>query len=180
MSNHDTAQKVKDMSADQRGQVKKNLYGIIFKSLAVLALLGVAGVFLTADDAGTELARYQNEGVVSQALVVAMDEGNKVRVVHTPESTTPFAALGDTVQVADLPVPTAGASTGTVIMTTDGFTHVKVGDVITVVNTPYEPAFPKTLESITAEPSNSYLIWMAVLAVLAVALWMIGRAASKR
>ena len=180
MSNHDTAQKIKDMNTEQRGQVKKNLYGLIFKSLAVLALLGVAGVFLTADDAGTERARYQNEGVVSQALVVAMDEGSKARVVHTPDSGVSFAALGDTVQVADLPVPTAGASTGTVIMSTEGFAHVKVGDVITVVNTPYEPAFPKTLESLTAEPSNAYLIWMAVLAALAVALWMIGRAASKR
>lgn len=180
MSNHDTAQKVKDMSADQRGQVKKNLYGVILKSLAVLALIAAAGVFLTASGSGDDLARYENEGVVSQALVVAMDEGNKVRVVHTPDSSVTFAALGNTVQVADLPVPTAGASTGTVIMTTDGFTHVKVGDVITVVNTPYEPAFPKTLDSLTAEPSSAYLIWVAVLAALAVALWLIGRAVSKR
>ncbi len=180
MSNHDAAQKVKDMSADQRGQVKKNLYGVILKSMAGLALIAAAGVFFTASGSSDELARYQNEGVVSKALVVAMDEGNKVRVVHTPDSTVTFATLGDTVQMEDLPVPSAGASTGTVIMSTEGFTNVKVGDVFAVVNTPYEPAFPKTLASLTAEPSSAYLIWVAVLAALAVALWMIGRAASKR
>ena len=109
-----------------------------------------------------------------------MDEGNKVRVVHNPDSTIAFAALGDTAQVADLPVPPAGTATGTVIMSTQGFNTVKVGDVFPVVNTPYEPAFPKTLASLTAEPSSSYLIWMAALAALAVALWMIGRAVSKR
>lgn len=180
MRNHDAAQRVKDMSADQRGQLKKNLYGLILKSMAVIALLGAVGVFLTTGGSDDELARYQNEGVASQALVVAMDEGNMVRVVHNPASTVTFAALGDTVQMADLPVPMAGVSTGTVIMSTEGFTNVKVGDVFTVVNTPYEPGFPKTLASLTVEPSNNYLIWMAVLAALAVALWMIGRTVSKR
>lgn len=180
MSNHDAAQKAKDMSAEQRGQLKKNLYGLIFKSLAVIALLGAVGVFFVAGGTSDDVARYHSEGVVSQALVVAMDEGNKVRVVHNPGSSVTFAALGDTVQMVDLPVPTAGASTGTVIMSTEGFTNVKVGDTFTVVNTPYEPAFPKTLESLTVAPSGNHLIWMAVFAALAVALWMIGRMASKR
>ena len=180
MNNHDAAQKVKDMSAEQRGQLKKNLYGLIFKSLAAIALLGAIGVFFLMGGSGDDVALYQNEGVVSQALVVAKDDGDKVRVVHDPNSSVTFAAFGDSVQVGDLPVPVAGAATGTVLMGADDYARVSVGDQLTVVNTPYEPSYPRTLASLSAEPSNDYLIWMAVLAALALVLWMVGRAASKR
>lgn len=179
MNNHDAAQKVTEMSDPQKAQLKKNLYGLICKCLAAIALLGAIGAFFVMGAGGDDQSRYQNEGVVSQALVVGIDDGNKVRVVHDPSSTVAYSQIGTTTQLADLPTPVEGEATGTVVMSDAEIADIAVGQIIPVVNTPYEPFDPHTLASVQAPASSGGLLWAAILLALAVVFLLIGRRVSK-
>ncbi len=180
MSNHDAAKKVKNMDEPQRAQLKQNLYGVIFKALAAISLLGAIGAFFIMGGADEDASRYRNDGVVSQALVILKDTENRVRVVHNPSSSITMADIGTKVQVAELPVPVAGETTGTVKMSDEEYANVSVGQVIPVVSTPYEPSSPRTLASLQAPESSGGIVWLAIFAVLGVVLWLVGAKFAKK
>ncbi|MEO9635286.1 MAG: hypothetical protein ABJ360_14920 [Roseobacter sp.] len=191
MSNHDAAEAIKNMSETEQAEVKKAYLGLIFKCMAGLALIGVIAVFFVMQGVEEERFRYINEGVVSKALVLdkavdsytlknakgktAESSKNFVHIVHDPKSTVTYSELGKSVKEADLPVPKKDESTGVMDMDDTEFVMVQVGQVLTVVNTPYEPQNPWTLAKLRDYSPASYYLWMAIFGVLAVTFWFTGR-----
>lgn len=197
MSNNQAAEAIRNMTAEQQGQLKKGLLGLICKCLSLLALIGVIGAFFTMQEEESQHSIYVNEGMVSRALVLGTEvddytlanaQGdtapasmNFVRIAHDPESEVRYADLGANVQEADLPVPPQGSGyTASIDMDDAEFAGVKAGDVLTVVATPYEPRSPKTLATVQDYSPDTYYLWMGIFAVLAIAMWFVGRAVSRR
>jgi hypothetical protein len=196
MSNNRAAEAIRNMDRGQQQQIKKGLLGLIFKSFAVLALIGVAGVFLTMQEEESERATYLDEGTVSRALVLStsVDEyklankrgetvnasKNFVRIAHDPQSSVKYSDLGKSVQESDLPAPPGKDYTASIDMDDAEFAGIKAGNVLTVVTSPYDRGSPWTLAKLRDYSADGYYLWMGIFAALAIALWFAGRAMSRR
>lgn len=196
MSNNQAAEAIRNMDRGQQRQVKKGLLGLIFKSFAVLALIGVAGVFLTMQEEESERATYLDEGTVSRALVLdtSVDDykltngrgqtadasKNFVRIAHDPQSSVKYSDLGKNVQESDLSAPQGSDYTASIDMDDAEFAGIKAGDVLTVVTSPYDQGSPWTLAKLRNYSPDGYYLWMGIFAALAIALWFAGRVMSRR
>lgn len=193
------AETINKMSDSQRANLKNFLFRLIFKCLAVLALIGVIGSLLLMNDKSNEMKRYRNEGAVSRALVLDKNESRSVTVnnrgkrsvtggyylhiVHNPKSPVRYADVGEKVKEADIPAESAarsGGSTGSVKVKEEVFARTNKGDILTVVNTPYDPSFPKLLQDVRDFTPTLYYLWAAGFGVLAIALWLLAGRWAKR
>ena len=169
-------------------------WGVCLKCLAALAFIGVLGAFLKLQDRQSELRRLRNEGVVSRAVVTEKDvdtvttktrrggsssyEVRTLRVRHNPKSPVKFADVGTKVPEADLPPPLPDdrdAPIGFIRVDTALFEKTQVGDVLTVVNTPYSPNSPEFYTDVRDFSAAGHYQFMALCAGLAVGFYMLAR-----
>jgi hypothetical protein len=173
-------------------------WGVCLKCLAALAFIGVLGAFLKLQDRQSELRRLRNEGVVSRAVVTEKDvdtvttktrrggsssyEVRTLRVRHNPKSPVKFADVGTKVPEADLPPPLPDdrdAPIGFIRVDTALFEKTQVGDVLTVVNTPYSPNSPEFYIDVRDFSAAGHYQFMALCAGLAVGFYMLARRFTK-
>ena len=173
-------------------------WGVCLKCLAALAFIGVLGAFLKLQDRQSELRRLRNEGVVSRAVVTEKDvdtvttktrrggsssyEVRTLRVRHNPKSPIKFADVGTKVPEADLPPPLPDdrdAPIGFIRVDTALFEKTQVGDVLTVVNTPYSPNSPEFYTDVRDFSAAGHYQFMALCAGLAVGFYMLARRFTK-
>jgi hypothetical protein len=173
-------------------------WGVCLKCLAALAFIGVLGAFLKLQDRQSELRRLRNEGVVSRAVVTEKDvdtvttktrrggsssyEVRTLRVRHNPKSPVKFADVGTKVPEADLPPPLPDdrdAPIGFIRGDTALFEKTQVGDVLTVVNTPYSPNSPEFYIDVRDFSAAGHYQFMALCAGLAVGFYMLARRFTK-
>jgi len=169
-------------------------WGVCLKCLAALAFIGVLAAFLKLQDRQSELRRLRNEGVVSRAVVTEKDvdtvttktrrggsssyEVRTLRVRHNPKSPVKFADVGTKVPEADLPPPLPDdrdAPIGFIRVDTALFEKTQVGDVLTVVNTPYSPNSPEFYTDVRDFSAAGHYQFMALCAGLAVGFYMLAR-----
>ena len=173
-------------------------WGVCLKCLAALAFIGVLGAFLKLQDRQSELRRLRNEGVVSRAVVTEKDvdtvttktrrggsssyEVRTLRVRHNPKSPVKFADVGTKVPEADLPPPLPDdrdAPIGFIRVDDALFEKTQVGDVLTVVNTPYSPNSPEFYIDVRDFSAAGHYQFMALCAGLAVGFYMLARRFTK-
>jgi hypothetical protein len=182
--------------------------GLVFKCLAALALIFAFVFFMRMQEETSKYGHLRNEGVVSRAVVTGKETDKMVtsrrggrsssvdlqvlHVRHVPKSTVKFADFGTTTKEADLPIapPVTGevlkdmAYGGVMFVPRELYDRTKVGDLLTVVNTPYDPGEPVLVSDVQAFDPSVYHPRMAIAAVLAVLFgligWVIGRRARVR
>jgi len=178
----------------QRQALVRYWWGVCLKCLAALAFIGVLAAFLKLQDRQSELRRLRNEGVVSRAVVTEKDvdtvttktrrggsssyEVRTLRVRHNPKSPVKFADVGTKVPEADLPPPLPDdrdAPIGFIRVDTALFEKTQVGDVLTVVNTPYSPNSPEFYTDVRDFSAAGHYQFMALCAGLAVGFYMLAR-----
>ncbi|WP_430443842.1 hypothetical protein [Sphingorhabdus contaminans] len=183
--------------------------GLCFKLMAVLALIFAFIFFMRMMDDQSENDKLQNQGVVSRALVTAKKKDqtttqtsglrrrssgstttNDIWVLsirHVPKSTVKYADFPSKVKEADLPVapaltgdPMKDAGNGGVMWVTEEFYNkTKVGDMLTVVNTPWDSESPVLVSEVEAFDPSPYYPKMAIALALMLIFWFIGRRISK-
>lgn len=164
------------------------------KCVAVLCLIGAFIAFMKLNERTSELHRLRTAGVVSRAVVTDKEVDtvtrrarkgrtttSEIRVLtvrHNPKSTLAYADLGTKVQEADLPPPlpeSQDAPTGIMHVSTGFFEQTNIGDVLTVVNTPYNPGGPELYTDIRDFKPDTHYQFMGLLGALAVMFWFIAR-----
>lgn len=183
--------------------------GLCFKLMAVLALIFVFIFFMRMMDDQSENDKLRNQGVVSRALVTAKEKDQTttqtsglrrrssgstttndiwvLSVRHVPKSTVKYADFPSKVKEADLPVapaltgdPTKDTCNGGVMWVTEEFYNkTKVGDMLTVVNTPWDSESPVLVFEVETFDPSPYYPKMAIAFVLMLLFWFIGRRISK-
>lgn len=183
--------------------------GLCFKLLAVLALIFAFIFFMRMMDDQSENDKLQNQGVVSRALVTAKEKDqtttqtsglrrrssgstttNDIWVLsirHVPKSTVKYADFPSKVKEADLPVAPAltgdpmkdAGNVGVMWVTEEFYNTTKVGDMLTVVNTPWDSESPVLVSEVEAFDPSPYYPKMAIALALMLIFWFIGRRISK-
>lgn len=183
--------------------------GIFFKCLSVLALIFAFVFFMRMQEEQSANDKLRMQGVVSRALVVDKEKdqvltshssgrrGNSsyatsndrwvLHVRHVPKSPVKYADYPARVKEADLPVappetgdPLKDTGYGGVIIASEAlFDRTKVGDMITVANTPWDSTVPVPVAQIEAFDPAPFYPRMAIAMVLAVMFWLIGRRFAK-
>lgn len=183
--------------------------GLCFKLMAVLALIFAFIFFMRMMDDQSENDKLRNQGVVSRALVTAKEKDQTttqtsglrrrssgstttndiwvLSVRHVPKSTVKYADFPSKVKEADLPVapPVTGDSMkdmgngGVMWVTEEFYNKTKVGDMLTVVNTPWDSESPVLVSEVEAFDPSLYYPKMAIALVLMLLFWFIGRRISK-
>jgi hypothetical protein len=109
-------------------------------------------------------------------------EVRTLRVRHNPKSPVKFADVGTKVPEADLPPPLPDdrdAPIGFIRVDTALFEKTQVGDVLTVVNTPYSPNSPEFYIDVRDFSAAGHYQFMALCAGLAVGFYMLARRFTK-
>lgn len=184
--------------------------GLVFKLMALLAAIFAFIFFMRMMDDQSANEKLRENGVVSRALVTdkKKDElvsthssgrkGNSsyttksdlwvLSIRHVPKSTVRYADFPAKVKEADLPVapPVTGdplkdsANSGVMFVPVELYEQTKVGDMLTVVNTPWDPESPVLVAEVEAfDGGASYYPRIAFSLVLMLAFWLIGRRISK-
>lgn len=183
--------------------------GLCFKLLAVLALIFAFIFFMRMMDDQSENDKLRNQGVVSRALVTAKEKDqtttqtsglrrrssgstttNDIWVLsirHVPKSTVKYADFPSKVKEADLPVAPAltgdpmkdAGNVGVMWVTEEFYNKTKVGDMLTVVNTPWDSESPVLVSEVEAFDPSRYYPKMAIALALMLIFWFIGRRISK-
>lgn len=183
--------------------------GLCFKLLAVLALIFAFIFFMRMMDDQSENDKLRNQGVVSRALVTAKEKDqtttqtsglrrrssgstttNDIWVLsirHVPKSTVKYADFPSKVKEADLPVAPAltgdpmkdAGNAGVMWVTEEFYNKTKVGDMLTVVNTPWDSESPVMVSEVEAFDPSPYYPKMAIALALMLIFWFIGRRISK-
>lgn len=183
--------------------------GLCFKLLAVLALIFAFIFFMRMMDDQSENDKLRNQGVVSRALVTAKEKDqtttqtsglrrrssgstttNDIWVLsirHVPKSTVKYADFPSKVKEADLPVAPAltgdpmkdAGNAGVMWVTEEFYNKTKVGDMLTVVNTPWNSESPVMVSEVEAFDPSPYYPKMAIALALMLIFWFIGRRISK-
>jgi hypothetical protein len=172
---------------------------ILFNSLSVLAVLFSIIFFFRMDEESSKHKRFVEKGVVSRAVIMeknldkATYQGsrgksrsvklNVIRVRHVQKSLVKYADFPMKVQESELPKapPPSGNSTiemdysGIMFVTDELYSRAKVGDVLTVVNTPYEPQAPVLIADVRAYSPNAFYPGIGLSLLLAVCFWFVGR-----
>jgi hypothetical protein len=183
--------------------------GLCFKLMAVLALIFAFIFFMRMMDDQSENDKLRNQGVVSRALVTAKEKDQTttqtsglrrrssgstttndiwvLSVRHVPKSTVKYSDFPSKVKETDLPVapaltgdPMKDMGNGGVMWVTEEFySKTKVGDMLTVVNTPWDSESPVLVSEVEAFDPSPYYPKMALALVLMLLFWFIGRRISK-
>lgn len=184
--------------------------GLVFKLLAVLAAIIAFIFFMRMMDDKSANEKLREHGVVSRALVTEKkkDElvsthssgrrGNSsytttsdlwvLHIRHVPKSTVRYADFPAKVQEAALPVapPVTGdplkdsAHGGVMFVPAELYEKTSVGDMLTVVNTPWDAESPVLVADVEAfDGGASYYPGMAISLLLMLVFWLIGRRISK-
>lgn len=172
--------------------------GLVFKCLSLLALIFAIIFFMRMQEERAENDRLRTFGVVSRALVTdkqvdktvfAGRRGNTrtveyqlLHVRHFPKSQVKYADFPDRVREADLPVslPLTGellvdsASSGVVFVPKSIYEETQVGDMLTVVNTPWNRNAPTLVTEVEAFDGDIYYPRIAAALVLMLLFWLIG------
>jgi hypothetical protein len=183
--------------------------GLFFKLMAVLAVIFAFIFFMRMMEDQSENDKLRNQGVVSRALVTDKKQDtittqgsglsrrssgttteNNIWVLnirHVPKSTVKYADFPSKVKEADLPVapaltgdPMKDSGNGGIMWVSEEFYNkTKVGDMFTVVNTPWDSESPVLVSEVEAFDPSPYYPKMAIALALALLLWFIGRRISK-
>lgn len=177
--------------------------GLVFKCLSALALIFAFIFFMRMQEEQSEIGRLRNQGVVSRAIITDKEldkmvyEGRKGRsrsvelrvlhVRHVPKSTVKYADFPSKVKEADLPVapPVSGDAVedakylGVMFVPLDVYEKSKVGDSLTVVNTPYNPNAPELASDVAAFDAGIFYPRIGIALLLMIGFWFIGRRISK-
>lgn len=178
---------------------------IVFYCLALLAAIFAFIFFMRMMEETSKFEKLRTHGVVSRALVVekkldtlirerrrgndTRTDINVVRVRFVPKSTVAYADFPSKVAEADLPSapPMAegamddGTYGGVMWVTTELYERTNVGDMLTVVNTPWDSSSPVLAEEVrTFDGGVSFQPYIAISLVMTVVFgvigWWIGRA----
>jgi hypothetical protein len=183
--------------------------GLCFKLMAFLAAIIAFMFFMLMQEDQSENDKLRGQGVVSRALVVAKEKDQVVtahssgrrnrssysttndrwllHIRHVPKSTVKYADFPSKVNEADLPVAPAETGDvmkdmdhgGLIVATEELYEKTKVGDVLTVVNTPWDSSYPKLVSEVEAFDPSPYYPKIAISLVLMLLFWFIGRRISK-
>jgi hypothetical protein len=177
--------------------------GLFFKCLAVLAGIFAFIFFMRMDEESSFYQKLRDSGVVSRALVTdkqvdsARIEGrrgrsrtveyNFIHIRHVPKSTVKFSDFPAKVKEADLPkAPPVtgdplkdGGYSGIMDVPQATYDAIKVGDMLTVVNTPWDSDSPVQVSDIGTFDPSVYYPRMGLSLALMVLFWLIGRRISK-
>lgn len=190
-------------------EVARPWIGLCFKLMAVLAFLFAFIFFMKMQEEQSENDKLRSDGVVSRALVVAKEKDELVTtsssgvrnrsttttksdlwvltVRHVPKSTVNYADFPTKVKEAELPVapaltgdPTKDSGNGGVMFVSqDRYDQTKVGDLLTVVNTPWDSTEPVLVSEVEAFDPSVFYPRMGIALFLTVVFWLIGRRISK-
>jgi hypothetical protein len=178
--------------------------GLCFKLLALLALIVAFVFFMRMQEEQSANDKLRNQGVVSRALVTekvkdsltAQHSGLRrrssgfstetdlwvLRVRHVPKSNVAYADFPARVKEAGLPVAPAltgdpmtdSANLGIMWVSQEVFDRVKVGDMLTVVNTPWDSDSPVLVDAVEAFDPGPFYPGIALSLLLAVGFAAIG------
>jgi hypothetical protein len=176
----------------------KQWLGIVFYSLSVLSFLFLIIFFFRMEEEKSKQKQFVEKGVVSRAVVIeknldkATYQGsrgrsrtvnlNVIRVRHVQKSPVKYADFPLKVQEDQLPVapPPSGNSSiemdysGIMFVTDDLYARAKIGDMLTVVNTPYEPQAPVLIADVRAFSPKSFYPGIGFSLLLAVCFGFVG------
>lgn len=134
---------------------------VMFRCLCILALVFAFVFFMRMQEEQSTIDRYRAQGNVSRALVIEKNldaivlEGRAgrtrsqavqlVRVRYVPDSTVRYADFPARVREANLPAPppatgdalTDSRFTATMLVPRDTYDAVRIGQTVTVVDTPF-------------------------------------------
>jgi hypothetical protein len=183
--------------------------GLCFKLMALLAAIFAFVFFMRMQEEQSENDGYRNQGVVSRALVTAKERDktttrhsgltrrssgyttqNDIWVLmirHVPKSTVKFADFPAKVKEADLPVapPLTGdpmkdmENGGVMWVSQELYDKARPGDMLTVVNTPWDSTSPVLVSEVNAFDPSPFYPRMAIALALMVLFWLIERRISK-
>jgi hypothetical protein len=183
--------------------------GLCFKLLALLALIFAFIFFMKMQEEQSENDKLRNQGVVSRALVTDKDQdtitsqhsgiGRRssgyqtqseilvLTVRHVPKSTVKYADFPSKTKEADLPVaPPKSAdpmqdfgNIGIMWVSADVYEKTKVGDMLTVVNTPWDSSSPVLVSDVEAFDATVFYPRMAIALFLTLLFGGIGWRISK-
>lgn len=184
--------------------------GLVFRLLAVLAAIFALIFFMRMMEDRSENQKLRDHGVVSRAMVIdkKKDElvsthssgrrGNSsytstsdlwvLNIRHVPKSSVKYADFPTKVKEADLPVapPVTGNPLkdsdhiGVMFVPAEFYDKTKVGDLLTVVNTPWDSGSPVLVADVEAfDGGASYYPRMAISLLLMLVFWLIARRISK-
>ena len=172
--------------------------GIVFKCLAVLALIFAFVFFMRMNEEQSLVDRYRAEGTVSRAEVTEKDVDQMVYtsrrgrsrtedvqillVRFAVDSTVPYADYPARVSEADLPTAPPltgdplvdGTNLGAIFVPKDVYDATSVGDTVVVVDTPYSGDDPEFYEDIRSFDPTVFYPRMAIALVLMVVFGLIG------
>lgn len=174
--------------------VARSWWALCLKLVALLCFIGAFIAFMKLDERNSELHRLRTVGVVSRALVTEKEvdtvtqrtrrgrtSSYEIRVLtvrHNPKSTIAYTDLGSKVAEADLPPPlpeSKDAPIGIMRVSSDFFESTKVGDVLTVVNTPYNPNGPELYADVRDFDPRPYYQYMGIFCALTLIIGEAGR-----
>lgn len=183
--------------------------GLCFKLMALLAAIIAFVFFMRMQEDQSANDKLRGQGVVSRALVTAKEQDQTttrhsgltrrssgytttndiwvLSVRHVPKSTVKFADFPAKVKEADLPVapPLTGdplkdsGHGGVMWVSKELYDKVKVGDLLTVVNTPWDSESPVLVAEVEAFDPSPYYPRMAISLALMVLFWLVGRRIGK-
>jgi flagellar biosynthesis/type III secretory pathway M-ring protein FliF/YscJ len=183
--------------------------GLCFKLLAVIAFIFAFIFFMKMQEEQSENDKLRNQGVVSRALVTEKDQDtitshqsgigrrssgsttqNDIWVLmirHVPKSTVKYADFPSKVKEANLPVapPLSGdpmkdsENSGIMWVSAGVYEKTKVGDMLTVANTPWDSSSPVLVSDVEAFDASVFYPRMAIALFLTLLFWFIGRKISK-
>lgn len=183
--------------------------GLCFKLMALLAAIFAFVFFMRMQEEQSANDKLREHGVVSRALVTAKEKDQTttrhsgltrrssgytttndiwvLSVRHVPKSTVKFADFPAKLKEADLPVapPLSGdpmkdsGNGGVMWVSKELYDKVKPGDMLTVVNTPWDSESPVLVAEVNAFDPSPFYPRMAIALALMVLLWLIGRKISK-
>mgnify|MGYP001584401442 CR=1 FL=1 len=183
--------------------------GLCFKLLAVLALIFAFIFFMKMMEEQSANDKLRNQGVVSRALVTEKEQDKITRqnsglsrrssgsttesdiwvlmVRHVPKSTVKYADFPSKVMEDNLPVAPAltgdpmkdSENIGVMWVPAELYEKTKVGDMLTVVNTPWDSSSPVLVSDVEAYDGSVFYPRIAIALILTLLFWFIGRKISK-
>lgn len=178
--------------------------GLCFKLMALLALIIAFVFFMRMQEEQSANDKLRNQGVVSRALVVdkakdsltTQHSGLRRRssgyttetdlwvltVRHVPKSTVAYADYPAKVKESDLPTAPAltgdpmtdSAHQGIMWVSQAVYDAAKVGDMLTVVNTPWDSESPVLVAEVAAFDPSPFYPGIAVSLILSAVFAAIG------
>jgi flagellar biosynthesis/type III secretory pathway M-ring protein FliF/YscJ len=182
--------------------------GLCFKLMAVLAFIFAFIFFMRMQEEQSENDKLRNNGVVSRAVVMQKEKDELIRTTsggrrssgsttksdlwvlhirHVPKSNVKYSDFPSKVKESDLPIAppltgdpmTDSANGGVMFVPAAIYETTKVGDKLTVVNTPWNSSAPTLVSEVEAFEAGVFYPRIAIALFLTFLFWFIGRQISK-